>query len=406
MSPPEIEWSEQPSSRSLIGKVMSGYQGWFSTPNDGSGLGWRHYDLQSKFMPGYCSIDLWPEVDELPSSNQIPTAFNYANGKAAHVFSSYHRPSVMKHFEWMKTYGMDGVFLQRFGVSLKNPRLLNHRNKVLHHVQAGANEYDRNWCLMYDLSGLKKGEIYSVVVQDWKRLVEKMKITNDPRYQRHRGKPLVSIWGVGFKDRDYTLEECEFLIDFLKNNPDYGGMSVMLGVPTYWRELNRDADSDAYLHELLKKADIISPWNVGRYDSPTKVESHAEKVTRHDLKWAEKAGLDYMPVAFPGFSWNNLSRYQSSPGRLNQIPRLGGEFLWSQAKHFYGAGSKMLYVAMFDEIDEGTAIFKCRNEVPIGESSFLSYEGLPSDHYLWLTGEISRHFQNRIPLESFPIRGK
>ena len=43
---------------------------------------------------------------------------------------------------------------------------------------------------------------------------------------------------------------------------------------------------------------------------------------------------------------------------------------------------------MFDEIDEGTAIFKCSNEPPVGDGvHFLDYEGLPSDHYLRLTGE-------------------
>ncbi|HIA70314.1 TPA: xylosidase/arabinosidase, partial [Candidatus Poribacteria bacterium] len=59
--------------------------------------------------------------------------------------------------------------------------------------------------------------------------------------------------------------------------------------------------------------------------------------------------------------------------------------------------AKMLYVAMFDEVDEGTAIFKCSNDPPVGKSSFLTYEGLPSDHYLWLTGQLGRLLRGEIP---------
>ena len=48
----------------------------------------------------------------------------------------------------------------------------------------------------------------------------------------------------------------------------------------------------------------------------------------------------------------------------------------------------MVYVAMFDEVDEGTAIFKCSNDVPsAGPARFLTYEGLPGDFYLRLTGQ-------------------
>ena len=45
-------------------------------------------------------------------------------------------------------------------------------------------------------------------------------------------------------------------------------------------------------------------------------------------------------------------------------------------------------VAMFDEVDEGTAIFKCVNDVPVGQKSkFVTFEGLPSDFYLKMVGD-------------------
>ena len=55
------------------------------------------------------------------------------------------------------------------------------------------------------------------------------------------------------------------------------------------------------------------------------------------------------------------------------------------------AGAEMIYVAMFDEIDEGTAIFKCAKKVPVGKSTFVPLEeGVESDHYLKLVGEAAK----------------
>jgi hypothetical protein len=71
----------------------------------------------------------------------------------------------------------------------------------------------------------------------------------------------------------------------------------------------------------------------------------------------------------------------------NLIPRQRGQFLWSQFLGAKQAGASMVYVAMFDEVDEGTAIFKCANNVPVGENcKFITYDGLPNDYYLKMVG--------------------
>ncbi|MCK4958364.1 MAG: xylosidase, partial [Planctomycetes bacterium] len=62
-------------------------------------------------------------------------------------------------------------------------------------------------------------------------------------------------------------------------------------------------------------------------------------------------------------------------------------------------------VAMFDETDESTGIFKCTNDPPVGKSRFLTNEDLPNDHYLWLTGQAGKLIRGEIPItENQPKR--
>lgn len=369
----------------LNGKVMCGYQGWYAAEGDGSGKGWAHYQRRGKFEPGSCTIDLWPDVSELGDAEKFATPFKHVDGSVAYVYSAHKPQTVLRHFRWMREYGIDGVFVQRFAVETLSPVALRHCNVVLDTCREGANREGRAYAVMYDLSGLRAGGTQQVI-DDWKLLVDRMRLGRDPTdkaYLRHGGKPVVAVWGVGFNDgRRYTLDECARLVDFLKDDPTYGGNTVMVGVPTGWRTLDRDAVKDRALHAIIGRADIVSPWTVGRYDSPEGAARHAKERLVPDIKWCAEHGKDYLPVVFPGFSWHNMN--PRSP--LDQIPRRKGAFLWSQLVNAKESGAKTVYVAMFDEMDEGTAIFKCTNDPPVGESKFLTLEGLPSDHYLWLAG--------------------
>jgi hypothetical protein len=401
MKPAEETKPDGSDRSTLTGKVMCGYQGWFAAEGDGSGRGWRHYAARNRFQPGSCSIDLWPDVSDLDADEKFATHFQHADGQVAHVFSSTNRKTVLRHFQWMRDYGIDGVFVQRFAIETIHPRDLRQCNTVLAHCREGANHHNRCYAVMYDLSGLREGGI-EAVLDDWKLLVDRMRIgrdENDSAYLHHGGKPLVAVWGVGFNDgRKYTLAECERLIDFLKNDARYGGFSVMIGVPTGWRTLDADSIGDPALHRAIAPADIISPWTVGRYASLEDVESHAANRWKPDLEWCREHRKDYLPVVFPGFSWHNLHR--NSP--LDQISRQKGRFLWKQFVESRKAGGTMVYVAMFDEMDEGTAIFKCTHDVPTGASPFVTFDGLPSDHYLWLTGQGREMLQGKIPAGDEP----
>ena len=397
MSDPATKTTESMSRvrfKSIRNLVMAGYQGWFNTPEDGAGLGWKHFEKEKEFKPGKCTIDLWPDVSEYEKTYE--TAFKLPDETLAKVFSSYDASTTDLHFKWMKQYGIDGVFMQRFVVSIRNQKGKDNYNKILNNAVLSAEKYDRAICLMYDLSGMEAGE-EDILIRDWKELCEKYKLVsrNNNHYVYHHGKPLVAVWGIGFNDRrKYGYEQVKKIIDFLKSE----GCSILVGVPTHWRTLTIDAVSDTRLLELVKQADIVHPWLVGRFNNNT-YEPYRKSI-EEDIKWCKANGKDYIPVLFPGFSWHNMKK--DAP--QNMIPRLGGRFFWKQVKGAVDAGAESLYLAMFDEIDEGTAFFKCTNTPPVGESSFITYEGEAPDHYLWLAGEAAKYLRGELRSSRMPVR--
>jgi len=384
--------AEEPLHPSLEGKVVTGYQGWFRTEGDASGLGWVHYGPAKGFSPQACSFDIWPDLSEFTPEERYPSPFKFSDGKTADLFSSVHPLTVRRHFHWMKDYGIDGAMLQRFAIGFGKGRGAESLDVVLRNCTEAANAEGRSLTVMYDLSGLAPDK-FPAVAADWRRLVAAGQ-TKQPCAQHHQGKPLVALWGLGFADRAPALAEWSALLADIKST----GASVMLGIPTYWRELKNDSISDPALHTLIRQADVLSPWTVTRYEDPKGAADLADKIWKPDLAWCIPEKKAYLPVIFPGFSWHNLSALRGQKAKLDQIPRLGGRFLWSQAVAARAAGAKTLYVAMFDEIDECTAIMKCGGPRPVG--NFLDLSDVPTDHYLWLSGQAGRMLRGEIPASS------
>ena len=227
------ETTKYPSYKGL---TMSGYQGWFKMPKDGV-----MYPDENRIR-----IDMWPDVSEY--NKTYPTGMKLADGSTARFFYSGDQSTIDTHFRWMQEYGLDGVFMQRFFGAARSRT--KHNVDVFKYAFEAASKYERAIAVMYDLSGLKsKGEDCSALIEDWKYLVDSLGVTNQKgakTYLHHRGKPLVAIWGVGFPDRSYNIRSIglQRFIDFLKNDPVYGGCSIMMGVPTFWRDLNADCNPD------------------------------------------------------------------------------------------------------------------------------------------------------------------
>jgi hypothetical protein len=148
----------------------------------------------------------------------------------------------------------------------------------------------------------------------------------------------------------------------------------------------------------------------------------------------------YAEHIFPGGSDRNMhpNNGKDAPDHTNTGSRFGGRFYWNQFYYDIRNGAQAIYVGMFDEMDEGTAIFKQLNvsKVPSNVASAdyyvnystngsysisstqrtgssiqwselastldIRFQGIdddkPTDYYLWLTGEGRKMLNGQIKM--------
>jgi hypothetical protein len=403
-----IGYSNSVSSQNQLDyKVMMGYQGWFLAPGDGSTTNnpWSHWfrgGTGATPDAANLTVDMWPDMSEY--IEKFSTNMTHVDGSNAQLFSSYSLSTTRKHFEWMRDYNVHGIYLQRFlsAVELQTSGMFIAKNKVLDNVIKSAAEYNRKYAVMYDVSGVTDATMYAKIVADWEYLVNTYDILNKPEYVKQNGKPVVAIWGIGFKDRGLTTATTQAIIDYFKSNaaPKYRAY-VMGGVPEEWRTLSGSSETGTDWSAVYNSLDMISPWSVGRYSTNSGANSFKTNNIVPDLAACNTINKDYMPVIWPGFSWLNL-KYET----LNPIKRNGGQFYWLQAYNAVQAGVKFIYVAMFDEVDEGTAMFKItetKAKLPVeAQDRLVSLDidgvNLPSDWYLKLADQTQKMLDGTIPL--------
>jgi hypothetical protein len=276
---------------------------------------------------------------------------------------------------------------------------------VTKNVLAGAEASGRVFAIEYDMSG-SATPVLAKLQTDWMYLVDTLKVTASSRYLRHKGNPVILIWGFGFTDRNITPDDAAAVIDWFHNKADTRFRATVVGgVPSKWRTLTDDSRPDPAWANVYRSFDVISPWAVGRYADDAGADNFKNNVIVPDLHETGPLNIDYLPIVFPGFSWHNLNGAPS-----NQIPRRGGKFFWHQVMNAVSAGATMVKVGMFDENDEGTAMFKLAPtaaQTP-AQAPFVALDAdgqaLPSDWYLRVAGAATQVLRGvKPPTTDLPI---
>ena len=367
----------------VIGKVVTGYQGWLSAPGDGSSVNqWKHTNLEC-----------WPDVREYTTTfsgvpfqqagvSQPGYTGNLGNGSPARIFSSWTDQTVNKHFEWMQYYGgIDCVALQRFGSELGNIPLKNWKNGIANKVRSAAETYGRKYYIMYDISGWTNFQ--SEIKSDWTALKDSH--INSSAYAMEGGKPVICLWGMGFSGRPGNAQSWKDMLDWFKAQGCYviGGLSQSFHTDSgsYTDPVTQVVTTN---QEAYKVCDMVMVWTVGKSSGFSTLYSAG-------LSWCNANGKEYQADVYPGTAFYNTDFDTDPTAVKNKRPRMHGDFMWSQFAAVRSTNVQSVYISMFDELQEATQIFKTAEDssmVPDGKYFLtLDADGVAcsSDFYLRLT---------------------
>jgi hypothetical protein len=329
------------NSSTLQGTINGGYQGWFKCPNDVEDGGWVHWD--SNNAEPFTSQDFfsgeWPDVSYYPASAQVGAKcpadqIHTASGKQAYVFSSTNPDVVQQHFLWMQQYNYDGVWLQRFLVDRPGPPGSNPE-WVLANVRRSASSTGRIWAIEYDISGLTDANLVSTTEADWKWLVSSAHILQDTNYEHNNGKPVVIVWGLSLRP-GISVGPADTLINFLRNDPVYGGNYVIGGIGNNWPSLLPTWQEHYQRYNGLL---VWQPQN-----------------NANDKATFNSWGVDWYPHV-----WVDHGQ--------------AGQVFWSNMYDPIKDGADRMFLGMFDEYFEGDAIIPTADDAPVNNPPFENNGG-------------------------------
>jgi len=162
------------------------------------------------------TVDLLPSLRGLKPEDLCDTGLARADGKGRSAVLVAKPHVVAAHFRWMRDAGVDGAAVQRFVAGLSDPIKKSRMDHVLKNVQAAAEATGRVFFVTYDISGpMRRSRM--TCGEDWRHLVNDLRVTSSKAYLRDHGKPVLELWGFGFSDRPGNSEDAALLIDDLKS---------------------------------------------------------------------------------------------------------------------------------------------------------------------------------------------
>jgi len=371
---------------------MAGYQGWFRCPASQSDTGWSHWSANpNRIDPESIKFEIWPDMSAYPSSSRVVApGFLDSFGNQCFLYSGVNAKVIESQFTSMRDYDIDGIWLQRFivnfpgqPVSVGGPA----QDDVMAKVISTAGRTGRVWAISYDLAGAKGAPdvVFALVADDWQKLVDQG-TTAGPRYLHQNGLPVVSIWDfINDHSRPITPGLIQQFVNYFHTSGKYRAYLVSGG------DWNFAAEPPEW-QAAFKGFDAYIPWNIGNVTgAPNSSPAASMGWWKADKVRCEAEGVRWIPTIYPGFSWNHLLQI-TDQSRTSTIARRGGRFYWEQWRRLKQLDIKTVFIAMFDEVDEGTSIDKNTNNPPVTYNGaplpilpFVTYDGESSDWYLFLT---------------------
>ncbi|SFE34875.1 Por secretion system C-terminal sorting domain-containing protein [Chitinophaga sp. CF118] len=389
------------------GKSYAGYQLWHEAgpqPKD-----WSHwaYGMLPAAGRGNHNTETFPYLADYQNNANVtmyPTNFaNLGNGSPAKLYNSTDKSVIDVQMSLLQKAGFDGVAIQRnapVGKDLKYTSSDDYYVNIKNACEANG----RSFYVMYCMPDINNGaglsdDLVDGIKRDWVYQMEQIyALTSSSAYATVNGKPVVELWGLGYSTITVDKAQALALAQFFKDR----GCYVIAGVPRDWRLMDGGSRKD--FADVYKAYNMISPWTVGVYSDTTGANSFRTDYMIPDKQYCDQNGMDFYPVIFPGSAWS-----QHVYGYPNDTKRLGGQFLWKQARNIKSLGIQSMYFAMLDEFEESTNIISAATDyfdIPTDQYfGTLSMDGIwtSSDYYLRLAGAASRMLTSTTTPAEIPI---